>query len=107
MGIGAPNTGKSSLLNRLVGFDRSRAADEPETTRDTLEIPCVYRGRKLRILDTAGLGTRRQKGGSDLLRNLHNATLKAIQYAHVVIVVVDATTGFPSRHDMSLMHHAL
>jgi len=53
--IGAPNAGKSSLLNRLVGYDRAIVTDIPGTTRDTVEEKALCGGVLLRLIDTAGL----------------------------------------------------
>ena len=52
---GAPNAGKSSLLNRLLGFDRAIVSASPGTTRDTIEEFASLRGIPFRITDTAGL----------------------------------------------------
>lgn len=53
--IGRPNVGKSSLLNALVGFDRSIVTDTAGTTRDTIEESALVAGVKLRLVDTAGM----------------------------------------------------
>ena len=53
--LGRPNVGKSSLLNRLVGYDRAIVTDIPGTTRDTIEDKAVLGGVLLRLTDTAGL----------------------------------------------------
>ena len=53
--IGKPNTGKSTLLNRLLGEERALVSESPGTTRDPVGGTLSYRGRTLRILDTAGI----------------------------------------------------
>ncbi|MFZ9968621.1 MAG: tRNA uridine-5-carboxymethylaminomethyl(34) synthesis GTPase MnmE [Bacteroidia bacterium] len=52
---GRPNAGKSSLLNALLQEDRALVSDQPGTTRDTIEEPCVIGGITFRLMDTAGL----------------------------------------------------
>jgi tRNA modification GTPase len=52
---GRPNAGKSSLLNALLQEDRALVSDQPGTTRDTIEEPCVIDGLTFRLMDTAGL----------------------------------------------------
>jgi GTP-binding protein len=105
--VGSPNSGKSSLINRLLGFDRNRVTDDSVTTRDAIETPCLYRGRRLRIIDTAGVVRRYKRTAVDFLRELNNVSIRAIQYAHVVVVCFDATLGHPSGVDMNLVQHAV
>jgi GTP-binding protein len=102
--VGRTNSGKSSLINRLVGYERNRAADEVNTTRDPIEIPCIYRGRKVRIVDTAGAIRARFYRSREFMERLHQLTLKEIRFAHIVIVVFDATEGHPNKYDMALLH---
>src|SRR2546422_6438618 len=59
--VGRPNVGKSSLVNRLLGQDRHVVAAEPGTTRDAIDTPFEYQGRKLVFIDTAG-GPQPSKG---------------------------------------------
>lgn len=102
--VGRTNSGKTSLINRLVGYERNRAADETNTTRDPIEIPCMYKGKKLRLIDTAGLARQRFRTDREFIERLHSLTLSEIRYAHVVIVVFDATEGHPNKYDMSILH---
>ena len=84
---GAPNAGKSSLLNRLLGFERAIVSDIPGTTRDTIEEAASLRGILFRITDTAGL---RETGDSVESEGVHRAR-RAMDRADVVVRVVDAT----------------
>ena len=61
--VGRPNVGKSSLLNRLLGRERMVVADEPGTTRDSVDTPVDYEGRRLVFIDTAGLAQAQQSAG--------------------------------------------
>src|SRR2546422_11082386 len=63
--VGRPNVGKSSLVNRLLGQDRLVVAAEPGTTRDAIDTPFEYQGKKLVFIDTAGL-RKRSKVQEDL-----------------------------------------
>mmetsp|Transcript_30724 Transcript_30724/g.35566 ORF Transcript_30724/g.35566 Transcript_30724/m.35566 type:complete len:565 (+) Transcript_30724:53-1747(+) len=102
--VGRTNSGKSSLLNRLVGYERSRAADETNTTRDPIEIPCLYRGKRLKLIDTAGATRQRFRADREFIGRMHQKTINEIRYAHVCIVVFDATEGHPNKYDMALLH---
>jgi tRNA modification GTPase len=89
---GAPNAGKSSLLNRLLGFERAIVSPVPGTTRDTLEEVVMLRGWSLRLVDTAGL---REDG--DALEQLGMArTLLQLEDADLVLQVFDAQNPPPA-----------
>ncbi|CAD2215897.1 GTP-binding protein [Angomonas deanei] len=102
--VGRTNCGKSSLLNRLVGFERSVSSDESNTTRDPVEVSCTYRGKKMKIIDTAGLSRQRYRTDKEFISKLHELSMSEIRFAHVVIVVFDATEGHPNKYDMSVLH---
>lgn len=102
--VGRSNSGKSSLINRLVGYERNRTADELNTTRDPVEIPCTYRGKKLKIIDTAGASRRRFRVDREFIGRMHQQAVQQIKFAHVCIVVFDATEGHPNKYDMALLH---
>ena len=91
--VGRPNTGKSTLINRLLGEERLLTGPEPGITRDAIAVDVQWRGRHFRIHDTAGL--RRRARITEKLEKLSVAdTLNAVRFAEVVIVLIDAQTPF-------------
>ncbi len=88
--IGRPNAGKSTLVNRLLGEERTITGPEPGVTRDAIAIDWSWRGRPVRLIDTAGL-RRRSRIAEPLERLSVGDTLRAIRFAHAVILMVDAT----------------
>ncbi len=87
--IGRPNVGKSSIVNRLLGSDRSIVAPEPGTTRDAIDSPLRYHGRTLNFIDTAGL-RRRPKVKDDIEFYAAVRTERAIERADVCVLVLDS-----------------
>ena len=91
--VGRPNTGKSTLINRLLGEERMLTGPEAGITRDAIAVNASWRGRRLRIHDTAGLRRRSRVVGK--LEKLSVAdALNAVRFAEVVIVLLDAQTPF-------------
>ncbi len=91
--VGRPNTGKSTLINRLLGEDRLLTGPEAGITRDAIAVDLEWRGRHFRIHDTAGL--RRRSRIEEKLEKLSVAdALNAIRFAEVVIVLIDSQTPF-------------
>jgi GTP-binding protein len=91
--VGRPNTGKSTLINRLLGEDRLLTGPEAGITRDAIAVDLTWRDRRFRIHDTAGL--RRRSRIEEKLEKLSVAdALNAIRFAEVVIVLIDAQTPF-------------
>ncbi len=87
--VGRPNTGKSTLVNRLLGEDRVLTGPEPGVTRDAIPIDWDYNGRPVRLVDTAGL--RRKAKVIDVVEKLSALdTLRAVDLAEVVVLVLDA-----------------
>jgi GTPase len=98
--IGRPNAGKSTLVNRLVGEERMLTGPEAGITRDTISLDWSWRGRDLRLHDTAGL--RRKARVEGKLEKLSVAdTLRAVRYAEVVVLLLDATIPF-EKQDLSI-----
>jgi GTP-binding protein len=91
--VGRPNTGKSTLVNRLLGEERLLTGPEAGITRDAIAVDLDWHGTRFRIHDTAGL--RRRSRVEEKLEKLSVAdALNAIRFAEVVIVLVDAQTPF-------------
>src|SRR6204780_3682208 len=91
--VGRPNTGKSTLINRLLGEDRLLTGPEAGITRDAIAVDLPWHGRHFRIHDTAGM--RRRSRIEEKLEKLSVAdALNAIRFAEVVIVLIDSQTPF-------------
>lgn len=97
---GPPNAGKSSLLNRLLGYDRAIVSDEAGTTRDTLEEVINLRGLPLRLVDTAGIRETHQQ----VEREGIERTRRQVESAELVIVVVDASQPSASLHELDALN---
>lgn len=91
--VGRPNSGKSTLINRLLGEERLVTGPEAGITRDAIAVDLTWRGHHLRIHDTAGL--RRKTRIEEKLEKLSVAdAINAIRFAEVAIVLVDAQTPY-------------
>ncbi|MDR3440860.1 ribosome biogenesis GTPase Der [Telmatospirillum sp.] len=87
--VGRPNVGKSTIVNRLLGEDRMLTGPEAGLTRDAIASEWEFRGRTIRLVDTAGL--RRRANVSDSVEKLSTSnTIEAIRMAQVVVLVMDA-----------------
>ncbi len=87
--VGRPNVGKSTLMNALVGEERVLTGPEAGMTRDAITVEIEHAGRRIRIVDTAGM--RRRARVEHKLEKLAVADgLRAIRLAQVVVLVVDA-----------------
>lgn len=85
--VGAPNVGKSSLLNRLVGRERALVSPEPGTTRDFIEEQIIVGRHCLRMIDTAGLNP----SPAPLEKLGMNKTLERVEEADLFLVVIDGS----------------
>jgi GTP-binding protein len=88
--VGRPNVGKSMLLNALVGNKRAIVDDKPGTTRDAVDTPFDFNGHNVLLIDTAGIRRRgRVKVGVERYSVIR--TLRAIDRADIVLLILDAT----------------
>jgi len=91
--VGRPNTGKSTLVNRLLGEERLLTGPEAGITRDAIAVDVAWGGRTFQVHDTAGL--RRKSRIDQKLEKLSVAdALNAARFAEVVVVLMDAQTPF-------------
>ena len=90
--LGRPNVGKSSLLNKLTGTERSIVSDEAGTTRDAIDQTVYNHGTKFTFVDTAGVrrAAKVRKGIEELMVR---RSLKAGKRSDVCLLVIDATEG--------------
>ncbi len=94
--VGRPNAGKSTLVNRMLGEDRMITGPEAGITRDSISIDWEWQGRAVRLIDTAGL--RKRAKVDDKLERLSAAdTAHAIDFAEVVVLLLDATRGLEAQ----------
>jgi GTP-binding protein len=91
--FGRPNTGKSTLVNRMLGEERMLTGPEAGITRDSIAVDVAWRARTFRIHDTAGI--RRRSRIDEKLEKLSVAdALNAVRFAEVVIVLMDSQAPF-------------
>lgn len=90
--VGKPNAGKSSLVNAILGYDRTIVSDISGTTRDAIDTPFELDGQKYKIIDTAGI---RKKKAVDEDIEYYSVirALGAVRRADVSLLVVDSTQG--------------
>lgn len=101
--VGRPNVGKSTLVNRMLGEERVVVYDQPGTTRDSVYIDFERDEQTYTLIDTAGV--RRRKNVKLTVEKFSIVkTLKAVDDAHVVILVMDAHEGIVDQ-DMHLLGH--
>lgn len=94
--VGKPNSGKSSLLNKLVGEERVIVSPIAGTTRDSIDTKLEYEGIEITLIDTAGIRRRgRIEPGVEQYSVLRS--FKSIERADVALLMIDATTGITSQ----------
>ncbi len=90
--VGKPNAGKSSIVNRLLGFERSIVTDIAGTTRDAIDTKFSYEGKNYTIIDTAGI-RKKAKVEDDVEYYSVMRAFDAVRRADVCLLVVDSTEG--------------
>jgi len=98
---GRPNVGKSTLVNSLLQNNRVIASDIPGTTRDAVSVEWEYKGRRITLVDTAGIRPK-VRLRTQLEQKIQKDTEKAIDYSHIVAVVIDGRNGLRTQ-DMAII----
>ncbi|MBN2033705.1 MAG: ribosome biogenesis GTPase Der [Deltaproteobacteria bacterium] len=90
--LGRPNVGKSSLINKILGFERMVVSDLPGTTRDAIDTLCILNDQSFLFIDTAGL-RRKARVKEKIEKFSMIKALKSLDRCHIAVVTLDATAG--------------
>jgi len=90
--IGKPNVGKSSLINKILGYERTIVNPTPGTTRDPVDTPFELEGKKYLLIDTAGI-RRKGKVSMKLERYSVVEAIKALDRCDIALILIDAEEG--------------
>ena len=83
--LGRPNVGKSSILNKLLGYDRAIVTDVAGTTRDTISESIIYKGIKINLIDTAGI-----RESQDIVEKIGiDKSIQTIDSADIILLILD------------------
>ena len=98
---GRPNAGKSTLINAMLGEERLLVGPEAGITRDSIGLDWEWRGRLVKVFDTAGL--RKRARIEDKVEKLAAAdAIRAVKFAEVVVILLDATIPF-EKQDLTII----
>jgi GTP-binding protein len=99
--VGRPNAGKSTLINTMLGEERLLVGPEAGITRDSIGLDWQWRGRKIKVFDTAGL--RKRARIEDKVEKLAAAdAIRAVKFAEVVVILLDATIAL-EKQDLTII----
>ena len=99
--VGKPNAGKSSLVNKILGYNRTIVSEVAGTTRDAIDTPFEYNGQKYTIIDTAGMRRKRAIADDTVEEYSVMRSLNAVRRADVCLLLMDAGEGL-SEQDVKI-----
>ena len=103
--IGKPNSGKSSLINTILGYERLVTGPKAGLTRDSIQIPFSYMNKEFSLIDTAGM-RKKAKVNDYIEKQSVSKSMLAIRMSDVVILVLDATNKL-NKQDLILAKRAI
>lgn len=103
--LGRPNAGKSSLINRILGHDRLVVSDIPGTTRDSVDTPFTWQGKRYLLIDTAGI-RRKSKVKKRIEKFSVIKALRSLDRCHIAAILLDAEREI-SEQDARICGYAL
>ena len=98
--IGRPNTGKSTLVNNIIGENRLVTGADAGITRDSIEIQWNYKRENFCLIDTAGL-RRKSKITKILEKHMVSDTLKSIKFSDICVLLIDASQNI-DKQDLTI-----
>ena len=98
--VGKPNTGKSTLINKLLGYERMITSNQSGTTHDSIELAFKWKSNNFTLIDTAGM-RKKSKLKKDLEYRFVGSSLKAIKHTNIAILVIDGTDEL-NKQDLSI-----
>ena len=96
--VGRPNVGKSSLVNKLLGYERVMVSAMPGTTRDAIDTPFMYNKKKYLLIDTAGI-RKKTRIGRTLEKYSVMVAIKNIERCDVALLIIDAMDGMTEQDE--------
>ncbi len=103
--VGRPNVGKSTLLNRLFGKERTIVSPIAGTTRDTISVEVNHGDYKIKLSDTAGI-RKKDHDKTEIEKMSINSTMISIQFANIALLLIDGTIGL-EKQDLMIGQHVL
>ncbi|MEN2494875.1 MAG: GTPase Der [Hyphomicrobiaceae bacterium hypho_1] len=103
--VGRPNSGKSTLINALLDEERMITGPEPGLTHDAISSDFVWKGKNLKLFDTAGL-RRKSRIHKNIEKLSASDTIRAIKFADVVILMIDASQAL-EHQDLTIADHVI